>query len=111
MAEQKHKHAELPASDVKLVPALESTETIYIDGAQGLLFVNGVMKINLYQVVQDFNLETGESDTVDLRRLIVARLAMSPIVARQLGTWLVEQTKSMPEQAFDGDRSTDGKKG
>ena len=64
--------------------------TIFIDGAQGLSEVNGVVKINLFQVVQEF---ATEDPIIRPKRLTVGRLALSTQTLVELTTWLMANVK------------------
>lgn len=102
--------ADVAADDVPIASTLATTPAIYIDGAQGFLGLNGTIKISLYQVVQDFPSDKREAGQADLRRLVVGRLIMSPLVAHQLATWLLarlEDVAALPQ----ADEPKDGKKG
>jgi hypothetical protein len=69
----------------EIINNFESAPLIHIDGAQGLLAAQGVVMINLFQLVQDLD-KTDPSDCI--KKLVVARLSMSREVARNLVIWL-----------------------
>lgn len=71
-----------------LVGELSDAPTIFIDGVRGLSSVNGVIKVNLYQVVQDLRESGGP-----LKQVIVGRLAMSIETYVQLAAWLPQQAQ------------------
>jgi hypothetical protein len=67
---------------------LANTPTLFVDGMQGISVVNDVVKINLFQVVQNLNDPDGQ-----LTRVVVGRLAMSPSTLVQSLKWLNENVK------------------
>ena len=74
--------------EATIIGDIKDASTIFIDGAQGISVTNDVAKINLFQVIQDVT----EPDA-PMRRVIVARLAMSPTTLGQLTLWLAENVK------------------
>ena len=90
-----------PAGEgAEIVNNFENAPTIFIDGIHGLATVNGVTKLNLFQIIQEIG-PTGEP--AGLKRVIVARLAMSPITLLSTVKWLSEIVKKAPEvEQVDG---------
>lgn len=88
---------EISPAGAEIINNFENAPTIFIDGVQGLATVNGVTKLNLFQIIQEIGI-TGEP--VGLKRVIVARLAMSPITLLSTVKWLSEivQTSAEAEQ-------------
>ena len=76
---------------------LEGAPTIFLDGVVGLSVTNGVAKINLFQSIQEFQ----EDGRAEPRRVIVGRLAMSPVTMLSLSSWLGEHVKKV-ESAIAG---------
>ena len=79
------------SSNIDLPPLfgeLSDAPTIFIDGLRGISSANGVIKVNLYQLVQDL----GESGA-PMKQVIVGRLAMSIQTYVQVADWLPQQTK------------------
>lgn len=83
----------LAGESVEIVNNLANAPTIFIDGIQGLATVNGVTKLNLFQVIQEIG-TAGEP--AELKRVIVARLAMSSITLLSTVKWLNEIVKELP---------------
>ena len=65
--------------------ALETSPTIFVDGAVGFVSVAGVVRLNLYQ---DVLAADPAWPAILTRRKIVARLAMPVSVAEEIQEWL-----------------------
>jgi hypothetical protein len=80
--------------DMPMVVRPEDAPLIFVDGFQGLAVFGDVVRINAYQLVQNFETPEGPPG-----RAFVARLAMSPVTMLQLMKWLGENVKfeAVPE--------------
>ena len=76
------------------VEEASSLATVFVDGAQGLSVVNGVVKLNLFQVLQD--LSTNQSP---LKKSIVLRLAMPPETAVSIANFILQNTPEVADDA------------
>ena len=74
--------------DIEIVHDIQDTPSFYIDGAQGFSLVHGVVKINCYQVVQQFGASEKEST---IKKHFNLQLVMSPTVGKSLASWLMQQ--------------------
>ena len=74
--------------EATIIGEFTDAPTIFIDGAQGISVTNDVAKINLFQVIQDIT-----KPDAPMKRIIVARLAMSPGTLAQLTLWLSDNVK------------------
>lgn len=86
------------AGDVLHIP------TILIDGMQGASFVAGVVKINMYQYVQDFSQEQEPS----VKRMMVGRLAMSEATLRGINSWLTTMIEDLDAAALSHQSDKNG---
>jgi hypothetical protein len=83
----------------------DSVPFIFVDGAQGSLLANDTMRINLYQVQQVIEPEEGNHS---VKRVFVARLAMSPNVALSIAEWLSEQVQAISSASVSDTSKSDG---
>lgn len=83
---------ELVDKDLEVLDDIEGAPAIYIDGAQGMTQLHGVVKINLYQVVQSIQKDAPQPP---FKKVVVGRLIMSPEVARSLSNWLGKNLAEM----------------
>lgn len=92
----------------EIINNFENAPLIHIDGAQGLLSAHGNIKINLFQLVQEFG-KAGPSGSV--KKLVVARLSMSRQVAQSFAVWLAEHVMEKPNDStqVSPSKSPDGK--
>jgi hypothetical protein len=76
--------------------ALREAPVIYIDGAQAFIASDQFVKFNL---IQDLLVGgTGPTPATPLERVVCARLVMSPMVFRQLATWVADLANKLPQE-------------
>lgn len=83
MADKEHVAQKGNIQETPVVGDLSAVPTIFADGAQGYVLVNGVAKFNLFELAQDL------SDNV-VKKVVVAKVAMSPQTVRSLAHWLLK---------------------
>lgn len=91
-------------NELELINNHIGAPTLFVDGGQGFLVVNGNATISLYQYVQDMQ-KTGSDSPI--KKLVVARLTMPVTAAKQIGDFLVKHSSAAisPE---DNDPQQDG---
>jgi len=94
--------------DVEIINNLEGAPSIYIDGIQGFAMVNDCAKLNLYQILQ--NLDSGGRPSAT-KKVIVARLVMSPGTLLSVAAWLAQRAKDIQDAiAMAAEASSDANK-
>ena len=81
--------------DIEIVHDLRETPSIYIDGVQGFSFVNGMVKINCFQIVQQFG---ASQEEVTIKKVFNVQLVMPPTVGKNLATWLMQNVTAAEEE-------------
>jgi len=99
---EKPKTVELLDANIPVAHDLARTPTFFVDGAQGYANVAGIIKFNIYNLVQDSSAGSGPEA---LRKVIAAQLVMTPATARNIGSWLVQ--RALEEEALAADGAKD----
>jgi hypothetical protein len=94
--------------EIEIINNTENAPSIQIDGAQGLIAFQGVVRINLYQIIQEF--DRTPDRPASYRKLIVARLSMTPQVAQSITSWLAGRVAGTAETSSPTEprKSSDG---
>ena len=99
MADEKYKVLQVQDKDIPVHDALGGSPSIFIDGMQGLIGVGGLLRVGLFQFVQ----EVGRGgDTPSPTKQVVGRLIMTEETARAVVRWLGEH---LPPQQQNPDQS------
>ncbi|MEQ9643519.1 MAG: hypothetical protein RIM84_26100 [Alphaproteobacteria bacterium] len=87
---------EVADEDIEIISNTAGAETIFIDGAQGILFGQSVVRVNLYQIIQEFA-GTPKEPSVH-KKMVVARLVMTPQTALSMANWLASNVTDFLRQ-------------
>lgn len=94
--------------EIEIINNTENAPLIHIDGAQGLIAIQGIVKINLYQIIQEF--DRTPDKPASHKKLIVARLSMTSQVAQGIASWLTRNVAEGLETPLqtEPNKSSDG---
>lgn len=90
--------------ELEMINNLENAPTIYIDGAQGLLTDGNIIKINLFDIVQEIS---PDRSARGVYKRVLARLVMQRHTAITLATWLLKRAEANVPQDMAEDVAVD----